>query len=185
MIPSHRTTAGLALLTDEDFDIAISRGLSNAYFTLGADRDDFLIMRRARGKPTKRMVFGLHEGVVDVRGKKLAPAKRPSATKVYVVIGETGGQGALRVAGHASRLVKATDLWMRSDRYIAFMAATKGVDAHTVARALSKLTPGLNWRRCSRGHMAQEYARAGEERAYSAVKALNLEKLQRTIEALK
>lgn len=81
--------------------------------------------------------------------------------------------------------MKAAAYWSGSHHYIAFMAATKGVDAHTVARALSKLTPGHNWRGCSRGYMAQEYARASEEQAYSSLKALSLEKLQQTIAALK
>lgn len=81
--------------------------------------------------------------------------------------------------------MKAASYWSGSPLYAAFMAATKGVDAHTVARALSKLTPGHNWRGSTRGYMAQEYARVSEERAYSSMKDLSLEKLQQTIEELK
>lgn len=47
-------------------------------------------------------------------------------------------------------------------RFIQFMAATKGVDDYSVAQALSDLTPGLDWRNCSRGHMARRWAAAPE-----------------------
>ena len=40
-----------------------------------------------------------------------------------------------------------------------FMAACKGYTAYQTAVALSDLTPGVDWRRCSKGFMADEWVR--------------------------
>lgn len=45
-----------------------------------------------------------------------------------------------------------------SQRRVAFMRATKGADPYTVAQAVSALTPGVDWRCCSRGHIADAFA---------------------------
>lgn len=41
-----------------------------------------------------------------------------------------------------------------------FMERTRGIQAWSVARALSSLTQGINWTGCSRGHMAERWAKA-------------------------
>jgi hypothetical protein len=40
-----------------------------------------------------------------------------------------------------------------------FMTRTRGVHAWTVARAMNRLTPGIDWRKCSRIYMANEWAK--------------------------
>ena len=39
-----------------------------------------------------------------------------------------------------------------------FLAAVKGVPASIVTYVLTVMTPGTNWRGCTKGHIAQEYA---------------------------
>lgn len=77
-------------------------------------------------------------------------------------------------------------------KYLAeFMARTRGVPAWTVAKALSRLTPGIDWRRCSRGRMADEWAaaRATAEvggsvlSIYASLKYVTLDALAAAIEA--
>jgi hypothetical protein len=41
-----------------------------------------------------------------------------------------------------------------------FMTAVRGLSPHSVAVALGEFTFGVNWRRCPKGHMAEQYARA-------------------------
>ena len=49
-----------------------------------------------------------------------------------------------------------------------FMAAVRGIPAHHVTKALNRQMSGIDWSRCSKGLMAQEYenAHTKEERAY-------------------
>lgn len=64
---------------------------------------------------------------------------------------------------------------------IAFLAATKGVPAYTVAHVLWSLTPGTDWRGCTKGHMAAEYAEAKNGKPYARrwLASLNLDTLRR------
>lgn len=41
-----------------------------------------------------------------------------------------------------------------------FMERFKGVPAHEVARALTSLTPGINWNGCPKGHLAERWVAA-------------------------
>ena len=43
----------------------------------------------------------------------------------------------------------------RRDDFMQFMRPYK---AHWITAALDKLTPGISWSKCSKGHMADEYA---------------------------
>jgi hypothetical protein len=43
---------------------------------------------------------------------------------------------------------------LESDDYKAFMDIVKGLTAHQAALALNSLTPGIDWRNCSKGFMA-------------------------------
>lgn len=40
----------------------------------------------------------------------------------------------------------------------AFMARFRGVPAHVVASAMNGVTSGINWRGCSKGHIAERWA---------------------------
>ena len=40
-----------------------------------------------------------------------------------------------------------------------FMAAVKDLTAWEVAKAMNTLTPGVNWKGCSKGHMAESWVR--------------------------
>lgn len=40
-----------------------------------------------------------------------------------------------------------------------FMDAVKGIEKHHVVFAMNALTPGIDWRGCSKGHMAESWAR--------------------------
>lgn len=51
----------------------------------------------------------------------------------------------------------------QSARLATFKAATKGLHPWTVAKAMNALTPGVDWRRCSKGRMADAFA-TGEHR---------------------
>lgn len=53
----------------------------------------------------------------------------------------------------ANRLTPAQEA-----RRKAFMTAVKGPSPWWVATALSRLTPGINWGGCSKGHMAECWA---------------------------
>ena len=68
-----------------------------------------------------------------------------------------------------------------------FMAATKGFTAHEVAVQVQELfTPGINWRRCGKRHMAEEYAnsKAGQtHRVFRRMASVDLGKLRTTLEA--
>jgi hypothetical protein len=70
-----------------------------------------------------------------------------------------------------------------------FMAATRGADAWTVAQVLSRMTPGRDWRKCSRALMARAYADAKapkfaivDQRAYYLT-VLKLDTLRGALEA--
>lgn len=60
-----------------------------------------------------------------------------------------------------------------------FMKRTRGVNAWTVARALNRSTGGIDWRGCSRGHMAEEWAKArsGSVYSYTTLKYVTLDQL--------
>jgi hypothetical protein len=45
------------------------------------------------------------------------------------------------------------------DRFLFFMATTRGMRAHQVAEVIGKLTPGIDWTGCSKSDMAREFAR--------------------------
>jgi hypothetical protein len=51
--------------------------------------------------------------------------------------------------------------------YDAFMTAVRGIPAHTVARNLNAHTPGVNWHRCSKSHIAECYAHAMTKSIYA------------------
>ena len=40
-----------------------------------------------------------------------------------------------------------------------FMATLRQVPKHHIVKAMGTLTPGIDWTGCSKGHMADEYAR--------------------------
>jgi len=47
---------------------------------------------------------------------------------------------------------------LESDEYKAFMDIVKGLTAHQTALALNSLTPGIDWRNCSKGFMASKWS---------------------------
>lgn len=48
----------------------------------------------------------------------------------------------------------------QSERFQRFMETFKGFNAYTVARAINKQTPGIDWRGCSKKNLAEDYAKA-------------------------
>jgi ribosomal protein L44E len=64
----------------------------------------------------------------------------------------------------------------------AFMAACKGYTAHQVSIAMNKQTPGINWRKCSKGHMADSYAAAGQYIVHASAKKISLKQLAADLE---
>ncbi|MCQ4311676.1 hypothetical protein NAV33_07180 [Pseudomonas stutzeri] len=58
-----------------------------------------------------------------------------------------------------------------------FMAATKGVPAYRVAYALNGLTPGTDWRGCSKSHMAEEWATRDRAFGRSSLRPVTIARL--------
>lgn len=70
-------------------------------------------------------------------------------------------------------------------RRAAFMRATKGADAYTVAQALNTFVPGLDFRKCPRGHMADAWARAPlAQLEYKNLRDVKLDHLAKMITSL-
>lgn len=69
----------------------------------------------------------------------------------------------------------------------AFLDAVKGIDAYKVAQVLWSFTPGTDWRGCTKGHMANEYASAMNGTPYSrmALRTISLDALRRRAIAAK
>jgi hypothetical protein len=53
---------------------------------------------------------------------------------------------------------RALDPALHDASFEAFIKATRGVGAWRVAKALNRVTSGIDWRGCSKTHMANEYA---------------------------
>ena len=53
-----------------------------------------------------------------------------------------------------------------ASRHATFCAATKGLSAWRIAQACNRLRHGLDWRGCTKTHMAEAFA-AGDLAAYS------------------
>ncbi len=70
-------------------------------------------------------------------------------------------------------------------RFKQFMRATKGVPDYSVAIALSSLTPGRDWRKCMRGHMAAEWAKAPDKPGFSGGSSLHLVTITQLCEKIK
>ena len=66
-----------------------------------------------------------------------------------------------------------------------FMAAVRGIPTHHVTKALSALTPGINWMKCSKTHMAESYANAlrSERPVYPSLKRVDVHMLARMANA--
>lgn len=61
-----------------------------------------------------------------------------------------------------------------------FMAAVRGIQTHHVIAAMNTLTPGINWMRCTKGHMAECFDKADGARAtYPGLRGLDLDTLAR------
>lgn len=77
----------------------------------------------------------------------------------------------------------------QAQHYHAFLDAVKGIDAHKVAKALGKQTPGVIWTDCSKTHMANQYARECASLTklvmYPGLKRIDLKKLATDAKALK
>ncbi len=65
--------------------------------------------------------------------------------------------------------------------FAAFMAAAKGVPAYRVAFALNGLTPGTDWRQCSKSHMAEEWARRDHAFGRSSLRPVTIARLAAAI----
>ena len=66
-------------------------------------------------------------------------------------------------------------------RHDAFIAAVRGFDAYTVARAMNEMTPGIDWRGCKRANLAEKYATAGRPLGRDALLKLDLARLRRIL----
>lgn len=65
-----------------------------------------------------------------------------------------------------------------------FMAITKGTPAHRVAFAMNRLTPGTDWRKTPKGHIAIEWAKRNDSVYRSRLVAVTLERLEKALEAI-
>jgi hypothetical protein len=63
----------------------------------------------------------------------------------------------------------------------AFMLAVRGVPAYRVAFAVNKLTPGTDWRGCSKSQMAVEWAQREHAFIRKSMKYVTLEKLAKAV----
>lgn len=63
--------------------------------------------------------------------------------------------------------------------FSAFMVAVRGIPGYLVARAMNTFTPGVIWVRCSKTHMAEQYAMAkcGSPNAHKRLSKIDLDKL--------
>lgn len=52
----------------------------------------------------------------------------------------------------------------REEYEAAFLAAVRGIPTDTVGKAMTRHSSGVNWRGCTKAHMAEEYGRANTER---------------------
>jgi hypothetical protein len=67
-----------------------------------------------------------------------------------------------------------------------FLAAVRGIEGRHVAIALSTLTPGIDWRGCSKARMAKAYNEAherGQRASYPQLKWLSLAQLAKRARA--
>ena len=66
-----------------------------------------------------------------------------------------------------------------------FMAALRGIPVHHVTAALTSLTPGINWMRCSKTHMAECYDNActSPRPVYPRLANISLDQLARRARA--
>lgn len=73
------------------------------------------------------------------------------------------------------------------EKYDALMARFRGVKAHVVAQAFNALTPGINWRGCSKGHMAHVWAESRvhprSRLAYRTLARFTLDEIATAVEA--
>lgn len=63
-----------------------------------------------------------------------------------------------------------------------FMARFRGVAAHRVTRAVSQLTPSVNWIGCSKSYMAYRWASGGPD--YRGLKRLTLDAIAAEVKRL-
>lgn len=70
-------------------------------------------------------------------------------------------------------------------RYDAFIAAVRGFDAHTVARAMNEMTSGIDWRGCKRANLAEKFATAHRPLGRSILTYVDLARLRRMLLAKK
>lgn len=66
-----------------------------------------------------------------------------------------------------------------------FMAAVRGIPAHHVTKALNCFTWGVDWSKCSKRHMAEEYelAHVPNGRGRASLRTLDLNHLARMAKA--
>ncbi len=69
-----------------------------------------------------------------------------------------------------------------------FMAAVRGIQTHHVVAAMNTLTPGTNWMRCSKSHMAEQFEIANNPGSrpwsgYPGLRSVDLEVLARRAKA--
>jgi len=65
-----------------------------------------------------------------------------------------------------------------------FMEAVRGVPAHRVAFALNRLTPTTDWRRCTKGMMAQSFAQRDCRILRSSLYAVTIERIVRSVKKI-
>lgn len=61
-----------------------------------------------------------------------------------------------------------------------FMLRFRSVKAHILVRALNRLTPGISWTGCPKGHIAEAWAKA-EVRSYTRLNLVELSELEKEI----
>lgn len=65
------------------------------------------------------------------------------------------------------------------ERGLRFMAAVRGIPAHHVTKAMTALTPGVNWMYCSKRHIAENL----DDSIYPACARVDIERLARMARA--
>lgn len=69
--------------------------------------------------------------------------------------------------------------------YESFMAAVRGMPAHQVAFAFNSLTPGTDWRRCSKGYIAYEWARRASIYSNGRLKHVTIERITAAADSIR
>lgn len=68
------------------------------------------------------------------------------------------------------------------ERYADFMRTAKGMPTGRFAFAMSRLTPGTNWRGCSKSYIAAEWAKCESCYGNTRLRHVTLEKLAKAME---